>query len=1046
MYKFSDAWKKFLSEDEKIETKARRHTFLLEEDEEILTELDEEEKEVVDLAIRAIDFNDLAFNGLFGDKMRLIVDFPVATGDEELSKFVTLFEKLGYEANWEKGTISGIRPKGLPDGSVRDVKVQMKIGKFLSKLLQYRKNIQEIYQQKKLDNKKAMEARKKGEPYERMDIINNEDLIRNRKLIAHLASESADGFIIPPALQTVEGILGLQKYWMKNAEFIKDNIGQVDDETYSIIITRHPLDIWRMSDFEEIQSCHSPPSRGGESTYYKCAIAESHGHGAVAYVVRTEDILDNFGSGTVESAENDPEFQSHTEEVFYDDMRDEDSGPITPLSRARFRQMKYYDSQQTAKSSKRFQTGTELAVPEHSVYGEDMIGFIDRLTSWGRESQQEAMNKAPRRDGDGALMAGNFVRFGGSYHDSPGPTAILADFFNVEKTVGRVEIDTTTEDTLDSSLIDTPLFRVEREVAEGLNEYRHRLAHVEVDAEARDYAFPGGNEAIIEIAEADMIITFKEQEIESFPDAEGVSNILSELKEQNYGSYDWIEEDYTTSFGRVDGKPALTIGIKVTELEDLKGEGGAGRDQYNTGKYFVVPGYFDVFMRDLMDIDNSYSDIKTALIPILKQYGVIEGSVFEKFAKEVYDEDIDYYEWTLTAEEDDYQPGAFEWVIAEADVEIDMDDLGISEEAADKIVESKEFWPRLQEALVSPSFPRTACTNFYPKMMVQDGIKMSGVGVLGSLSVHIAFEVTEQSEACQILNLRDVLEENDDSDELEELVRSVVLSFVPQQAQQPQGDQAMEDEITEIDDLYGDTLDEKKKKKKSSGKKDACYHKVKSRYKVWPSAYASGALVKCRKVGAKNWGNSKKEHLQSIIEDEIARDMLLESKDLIPGGLTAKLKGSMKNKHAALAKRHKVSTKAIEDQIAKGIKVELEHTTDKNIAHEIAMDHVYEDPKYYDKLKKVETNEAKKRKLTKKPSSETSLRDWFKRKGAPGKKGGWVDCNTCRKDKKTGRKKCSPCGRSSGEKRAKYPSCRPTPAACGKRGKYGKKSKAGKKG
>ena len=42
-------------------------------------------------------------------------------------------------------------------------------------------------------------------------------------------------------------------------------------------------------------------------------------------------------------------------------------------------------------------------------------------------------------------------------------------------------------------------------------------------------------------------------------------------------------------------------------------------------------------------------------------------------------------------------------------------------------------------------------------------------------------------------------------------------------------------------------------------KQDACYHKVKSRYKVWPSAYASGALVKCRKVGAKNWGNSSKK-------------------------------------------------------------------------------------------------------------------------------------------------------------------------------------------
>tara|TARA_B100000780_G_scaffold27626_1_gene17481 strand:+ start:662 stop:928 length:267 start_codon:yes stop_codon:yes gene_type:complete len=40
--------------------------------------------------------------------------------------------------------------------------------------------------------------------------------------------------------------------------------------------------------------------------------------------------------------------------------------------------------------------------------------------------------------------------------------------------------------------------------------------------------------------------------------------------------------------------------------------------------------------------------------------------------------------------------------------------------------------------------------------------------------------------------------------------------------------------------------------------KDACYKKVKGRYKVFPSAYASGAIAKCRKVGASNWGNSTK--------------------------------------------------------------------------------------------------------------------------------------------------------------------------------------------
>jgi hypothetical protein len=44
----------------------------------------------------------------------------------------------------------------------------------------------------------------------------------------------------------------------------------------------------------------------------------------------------------------------------------------------------------------------------------------------------------------------------------------------------------------------------------------------------------------------------------------------------------------------------------------------------------------------------------------------------------------------------------------------------------------------------------------------------------------------------------------------------------------------------------------KRKKKKD----DCCTRKVKDRYDVWPSAYASGAVVRCRKVGCANWGKS----------------------------------------------------------------------------------------------------------------------------------------------------------------------------------------------
>jgi hypothetical protein len=68
-------------------------------------------------------------------------------------------------------------------------------------------------------------------------------------------------------------------------------------------------------------------------------------------------------------------------------------------------------------------------------------------------------------------------------------------------------------------------------------------------------------------------------------------------------------------------------------------------------------------------------------------------------------------------------------------------------------------------------------------------------------------------------------------------------------------------------------------------KKDACYYKVKSRYKVWPSAYASGALVKCRKKGAKNWGtksesiDTKSNILKGMAEAKLREEELL----LAPG-------------------------------------------------------------------------------------------------------------------------------------------------------------------
>jgi hypothetical protein len=167
----------------------------------------------------------------------------------------------------------------------------------------------------------------------------------------------------------------------------------------------------------------------------------------------------------------------------------------------------------------------------------------------------------------------------------------------------------------------------------------------------------------------------------------------------------------------------------------------------------------------------------------------------------------------------------------------------------------------------------------------------------------------------------------------------------------------------------------------------------------------SGALVKCRKVGASNWGNKSNE-----------------SEGL---GKSAK-------------KQFKID-----------LQKDPDHLKYKNNDNEFGVPNVTTNDPFIKKgrytrvgkeeLDELTVYEAKKTDFSKEKSQ--GLHGWFSRKGGEGSSG-WVDCNTCRKDPDTGRKKCKPCGRQEGEKR-KYPACRPTPSACGTRGKgkkWGKKS------
>ena len=234
----------------------------------------------------------------------------------------------------------------------------------------------------------------------------------------------------------------------------------------------------------------------------------------------------------------------------------------------------------------------------------------------------------------------------------------------------------------------------------------------------------------------------------------------------------------------------------------------------------------------------------------------------------------------------------------------------------------------------------------------------------------------------------------------------------------------------------------KKKKKKSSGKKDACYHKVRSRYDVWPSAYASGALVKCRKVGAKNWGNKSKNE-----EIELEEVYLQEDKtDLTPENIEKVLRdeggaSGMDPFIKAIDASEEEIKKQLKSMKNVGLHEEgdyiLEDGKEIIVRKEAVIDEAQEETTLDEKRKKKRKKSKKRKKAGTESSKESNLRDWFKRKGAKGSKGGWVDCNA--PDGKGGYKSC---GRGSGEKRKKYPACRPTPSACKERGRgksWGKK-------
>lgn len=237
----------------------------------------------------------------------------------------------------------------------------------------------------------------------------------------------------------------LLDWWQKNSDKLKNS-----DVGASVIISRSPIDLVRMSDHDGISSCHSP-----SHSHFKCAKQEARTGGAVAYVVKNSDLKN---------------INLQDDEIFQDDERNVNG--IVPLERTRLR---------------RVSNGSiSVLLPEKTTYGIKNIGFLDSVKDWAKNSQKDILQNI-----DSIEDYNSFEIRGGSYEDT-NSRRLWSDFFDTEITKGDLSNpDEDEEDRNEGNSIDL----ADRQLEEHQSNWKH--FHVSLDESDNSFYYSGYSGFII---------------------------------------------------------------------------------------------------------------------------------------------------------------------------------------------------------------------------------------------------------------------------------------------------------------------------------------------------------------------------------------------------------------------------------------------------------------------------------------------------------------------------------------------------------------------
>ena len=632
---FHNAWKKFRDEPT------------------LLREIDEEELEHISDFLRDMGEDDLPFEHLFGSDMRVLIPFEKKLMARDLQRLEAL---MAYRPNqpgsWEIDFDTGMMRReiwlapGIPDAAPVWSPVplnksfekadkehraklgkegwkfktqQMKIGKFLTKYERLKSKADKV--------KWTPDPETGGIDYDAADKATGE---------VYDFAGSHFGSSVGPA----------------SAREMLDTWGQSGGKSkpLAIVLSRHPIDILRMSDYEHIQSCHSPMSRGGDASYYVCAVAEAHGHGAIAYLVNQEQ-LEEFYDKNLEPGKHDRELYALDDEELFADKRRDVEG-IEPIARLRIRKFAYAKQEDLSRHAGDW-TG-QIAVPEERVYGSDIAGFLDEVRGWLKTKQEDKMKDLPRT-GDGTIiMLDDFAMFGGTYTDTP-LDSLFKRWLPDLNFDGHPRVHDAPEEEVKARIGMNTVTEFERAIQGLQNDYRPGFQvggfrRIKIAAEALD---DGAGQAYIDV-NASVQFGYPLDEFKSLPsntyaDIEYLSDHLADMGIDLFkdGEHTWIRKETLPN-----GTPGVVI-----EMDFGKESLMSSDDGFAVTGYLVSPEEYEDLLGQLLNmISGGYSAWWAEVALYLKRNDIMKGGAIFKLAHDAEDDEFDSTGWEVVTD-DGYMPG-----------------------------------------------------------------------------------------------------------------------------------------------------------------------------------------------------------------------------------------------------------------------------------------------------------------------------------------------------------------------------------------------------